>query len=62
MAESKPCPFCGEPPAICEKHSRRIVEYSVACCNLSCPCMPTTGEFDTEKEAIKAWNRRADNV
>ena len=58
--EPEDCPFCGEPPSICEKRSPRIVEYSVACCNLQCPCMPSTGEFNTEKEAIEAWNRRAE--
>ena len=61
MAELKPCPFCGAFPTTYEKRSRRIVEYSIACPNLSCPCMPTTGDFDTEEKAIEAWNRRCSN-
>lgn len=56
--EPDSCPFCGELPSICEKRSPRIVEYSVTCYNSNCPCMPSTGEFNTEQEAIEAWNRR----
>lgn len=48
----KPCPFCGSTD-IFVYHS--YVDYSVRCRN----CLVRRGEFETEEEAIAAWNKRA---
>lgn len=61
----KPCPFCGEIPVI-EKRteiSERSEEtvYQVVCDNEYCSIHPETYLFGDKKNAIKDWNRRADN-
>lgn len=65
MAELKPCPFCGAIPTnegeypdkigICQKPDTG--SWTVLCtqCGASVDC------FLTKNEALKAWNRRADN-
>lgn len=47
------CPFCGGPA---EVHQLRQGEWYVACGNDSCPVNPETSCFDTEADAIEAWN------
>ena len=47
------CPFCGGPA---EVHQLRKGEWYVACGNGDCPVNPETNCFDTEVEAIEAWN------
>lgn len=47
------CPFCGGPA---EVHQLRKDEWYVACGNSDCPVNPETNTFDTEAEAIEAWN------
>lgn len=47
------CPFCGGPA---EVHQLRKGEWYVACGNGDCPVNPETNTFDTEAEAIEAWN------
>lgn len=47
------CPFCGGPA---EVHQLRQGEWYVACGNDSCPVNPETNCFDTEADAIEAWN------
>lgn len=67
-----PCPFCGE-PAITHGRSvardpRRIIssgnftnQYSIDCRNNECIAGgPERPFYDSEQEAIAAWNRRAD--
>ena len=47
------CPFCGGPA---EVHQLRKGEWYVACGNGDCPVNPETNCFDTEVDAIEAWN------
>lgn len=61
MAELKPCPICGEPPE-CDRYHRynelsleTEYRFKYSCCGFS------SGLCKTEEEAMKAWNRRADN-
>lgn len=47
------CPFCGGPA---EVHQLRQGEWYVTCPNEDCPVNPETSCFDTETDAIEAWN------
>ena len=47
------CPFCG---GLAEVHQLRKGEWYVACGNGDCPVNPETNTFDTEVDAIEAWN------
>ena len=47
------CPFCG---GLAEVHQLRKGEWYVACGNGDCPVNPETNCFDTEVDAIEAWN------
>ena len=63
MERLKPCPFCGG-EAIVEKakskpYFERRLPYRVKC--KWCHCALAYQFFETENDAIKAWNRRADN-
>lgn len=58
MNELKSCPFCGGEAFL----SEFIYDLAYGCvitnfveCN---GCHATTFEYDTEEEAIEAWNRR----
>lgn len=53
----KPCPFCGREAVI--KHGS--CGYYAECNNGMCKVMPTTWYYETEEEAITAWNRRKNN-
>ena len=67
----KPCPFCGDTYIIartitCKYEDsmpitkyRYKTKYKIGCNSLGCVCLHTEGRlFDTEEEAIKAWDRR----
>lgn len=54
----KPCPFCGGEAVI--NYKQALNTWIVECSNLSCPASYMIGmDYDTEAEAIEAWNRRA---
>ena len=54
--ELKPCPFCSSKNIDISTYSTNVV--FVQCDN----CGATFPHFDSEKEAIEAWNRRVENV
>ena len=53
--ELKPCPFCGREAQIWQgiEHS----SYRVAC-KSQYECAAQVGPYDTEEEAVEAWNKR----
>lgn len=57
MTNLIPCPFCGKSNAKVrhEKHWRPKLSSNVICKT----CFANTGWFNTDEEAIQAWNRRA---
>lgn len=62
MAELKPCPFCGGKAYISKEdcYGYDDNDYMVFCdkCGLQ---LGFTMQYDTEAEAIEAWNRRCSN-
>lgn len=71
--ELKPCPFCGntnihktncrelEDCAHFEVCDTDILYFAYVCSVNHGGCGATTGYYETEEEAIEAWNRRADD-
>lgn len=58
MDELKSCPFCGGKAKIRgEKYWRPRVSRNVICTK----CFSCSGWFDTEEEAVEAWDRRIIN-
>lgn len=64
----KPCPFCGRTPIlICNKYRSDDISFQVQCNSKGrgswdddfCPVIPSTFEHSTDKDAIRAWNTRA---
>ena len=61
MKDFKPCPFCGD--TYIKVHIGRHYGFVVGCNTVNCICVHVTGkEFKTQEEAVKAWNRRVDEV
>ena len=58
MNELKPCPFCGGEAEILTAESMHGGYLFGIMCN---DCRSRGDVFDTEAEAIKAWNTRADD-
>ena len=57
MDRLKPCPFCGGKDSGMLTTSYDGYWFAVFCEN----CMAQTRKCRQEKDAIEAWNRRADN-
>lgn len=55
----KSCPFCGAEGDITYNYDKKFVPY---CINDNCLLNENDVEFDTEEEAVEAWNRRVDDV
>lgn len=55
MDELKPCPFCGADANIRFDFKH---DYVVFCTNDLCMLNELEYGFDSEEEAIEAWNRR----
>lgn len=65
MNELKPCPFCGGEAEVVINKSKQGQTANIHCTH--CSCRKTllrhpNYEGIIEKEAIEAWNRRADNA
>ena len=61
MSELKPlgCPFCGSSVrALSRFHPRDPNSRYVSCAAKTCDMQPETPTYQTEAEAIAAWNRR----
>ena len=56
MAELKPCPFCGGKGYVHSSGNYWSKEYFKVVCPKNC-CMQSK-YYETEEEAIDAWNRR----
>ena len=62
MNELKPCPFCGGEPStgfIDYEGDTWVGKHEVSCFNNKCVVQPNTDSYETEEDAIKAWNTRA---
>ena len=57
MAELKPCPFCGGGAKLISRSGL----YYVVCYIKTCHIVPRTNWYKEKNEAIKAWNRRAED-
>ena len=55
----KPCPWCGSIPKMKHEKVGGHHFWSVECANDdSCTVVVATNDFETEEEAIEAWNDR----
>lgn len=71
LPSTKPCPFCGSKARIRDLYDvvdwtdddEPITERRFVCdcgAGVDCWVSPVTDAFDTEEEAIEAWNRRSE--
>lgn len=58
MDELKPCPFCGAEGDINYNYDKKFAPY---CINEDCFLNELNHGFETEQEAIEAWNRRTND-
>jgi Lar family restriction alleviation protein len=63
MEKLKPCSFCGSIKSVVLIETTEFVDklYQVGCDAMKCGCGATSGLWDSEDEAIAAWNRRAND-
>lgn len=64
MTELKPCPFCGGKARIVENGEPETSKYyfvDVLCTNMVCRGCSSCLESRTKKQAIAAWNIRAES-
>ena len=59
LPEMKKCPFCGGEATILKKYKRNAVGYQPMCRSARCGALLDT--WATKREAILAWNARAEN-
>ncbi len=52
------CPFCGKEPEIDKYKVRGTMVWNVACMNDDCSVHVETDDFESQEEAVKAWNQR----
>lgn len=57
MTELKPCPFCGA-----EANAYQVEDWYAVYCENRPDCRASVGEFDSEEQAIAAWNRRTEQL
>jgi len=54
-AKLKPCPFCGQDARVARQRNEL---WYAECSNYGCVVSNSNIGFDTEEEAVEAWNRR----
>ena len=60
MVELKPCPFCGGEAVLEGTYITRTWQaYEIYCKNQNCLGHYINQGFNSEKEAARAWNKRA---
>ena len=60
MIKLKRCPFCGGEAKLTKIEFFNL--FIAECRNGNCEVMPTTCSYNTEIEAIAAWNTRWDSA
>ena len=58
MKQLLPCPFCGKEPEIDKYKIKGLMHWDVSCMNDYCLVHVETDYFESEEEAIGAWNKR----
>jgi hypothetical protein len=53
-----PCPFCGAEPKMDQYNVKGTNHWDVSCMNDDCLVLVETDEFESQEEAIRAWNKR----
>lgn len=52
------CPFCGAAAITDHVEMGAFSYWRSGCVNVDCPVRPETDGFETEAEAVEAWNHR----
>lgn len=61
MEDLKPCPFCGHTDSLQVSWVHSESFKQVICSALSDGCGASSGGYESEDEAVKIWNTRAQN-
>ena len=59
--ELKPCPFCGRKAKPIKWVDGGNVVFGVQCTNIICIAFDIKPQYETEKSANEAWNRRCND-